>query len=151
MKNVATPEAIDAARRANLKARSLARLTEVVISVPFAHLVPDNQKYAATSRGGKARLFLTAEYREAKEYIRLLARRAMQGQQMSDEDVTLYAQLYMPDARRRDATNYAKLFQDSLQSAVYADDTQIKKATWENMGIDRESPRCDITVTRRAA
>jgi crossover junction endodeoxyribonuclease RusA len=119
----------------------------VTITIPWEHLVPDNAKYGVM----RGRMLLRADYRAAKDTIQHIARRAMKDTLIAEGDVILHAKLYMPDARRRDATNYAKLVQDSIQDAVYTDDTQIKVATWENAGLDRANPRCEVTITRRAA
>lgn len=127
------------------------RFSTVTISIPFKHLVPDNQKYGVLVQKGRPRMLLRPQYRAAKDCIQHIARKAMNGARLAMEDVELHARLWMPDARRRDASNYSKLCHDSLQGAVFEDDTQIKCCTWENMGIDRENPRCEITVTRRAA
>jgi Holliday junction resolvase RusA-like endonuclease len=124
---------------------------EVRVVIPYEHLVPDNQKYAATVQKGKARLFLSGDYREAKDTIGHIARRAMDGRAPYDCSLVWHAKLFVPDNRRRDATNYAKLTQDSLQGSVYLDDTQIKKATWEHCGVDRENPRVEITIGKLEA
>jgi Holliday junction resolvase RusA-like endonuclease len=135
-------------RKANQEARRVAprNSSAVVLIIPFKHLVRDNQKYGVM----RGRMLLRAEYRAAKDTIQHLARRVTLGHPPTDKTVHLYAKLYMPDARRRDATNYAKLVHDSLQGTVYVDDTQIKRATWENAGIDRENPRVEITITEAA-
>lgn len=148
-----TREELEQARLENLQARgrggeysALVPATQsVTLSIPWAHLVADNAKYGVI----RGRMLLTAKYRAAKDCIQHIARRAMQGRPMMDGDLTWEATLYMPDKRRRDATNYAKLCQDSLQGVVYADDTQIKRALWINGGINRDLPRCDITVRTR--
>lgn len=119
----------------------------VTLTIPFKHLRPDNAKYGVI----RGRMLLRAEYREAKDTIQAIARRAMKDIETTAATVELHARLWMPDARKRDATNYVKLVHDSLQGAVFHDDTQIKRATWENAGIDRENPRCEITITPRAA
>lgn len=143
-----TREEVEAGRLENLKARgsdfvaSQATQHSVQLSIPWQYLVPDNAKYGVI----KGRMLLRAPYRAAKDTIQHIARRAMQGRPMLEGDLIWEAKLYMPDARRRDATNYAKLCQDSCQGSIYADDTQIKQATWINAGICRENPRCDIRV-----
>lgn len=121
-------------------------MTEVRIVIPFKHLVRDNGKYGVM----RGRMLLRPEYRQAKDTIEHIARRAILGSQPTLAPVALHARMYMPDARRRDATNYAKLVHDSLQGTVYVDDTQIRIATWENCGIDRENPRCEVTVREAA-
>lgn len=125
--------------------------TALAFSVAYEYLCPDNQKYYATSRGGRARLFLSPKYRAAKDTIQHVARQAMRGYAMTALDVELHAKLYVPDARRRDAMNLAKCCQDAIQGVVVADDTQIKRATWEYMGIDRVNPRCEIVITKRTS
>lgn len=119
----------------------------VTVTIPFATLKPDNAKYGVI----RGRMLLRAEYRAAKDTIQHIARRAMNRAQPFEGEVELHARLYVPDRRRRDAQNYSKLCCDSLQGSVYLDDTQIKKATWEHCGIDRENPRVEITVRRRVA
>lgn len=140
-------EKLEAVRQENIRQREAGAshdVSLVALSIPWAHLVPDNQKYGVI----RGRMLLTAKYRAAKDCIQHIARRAMQQRPMLEGTLIWEAKLYMPDARRRDATNYAKLTQDSLQGVVYADDTQITRATWINAGIDRDNPRCDITVRR---
>lgn len=159
---IATPERVEAGRRANVEARASDQRAKrsttsnrlrrsafrgLTITIPFKHLRPDNAKYGVM----RGRMLLRPEYRQAKDTIQAIARRAMQNQEATVGAVQLHARLYMPDARRRDATNYVKLVHDSLQGAVYADDTQITSATWENAGIDRDNPRCEITISPRAA
>lgn len=150
---------IAAGRQANLEARQKEKrstrssriaekpFTALTLSIPWKYLVPDNAKYGVL----RGRMLLKPEYRAAKDTIQAIARRAMLDTQPCLAHVTLHAKLYVPDLRRRDATNYAKLVQDSLQGAVYTDDTQIKRSTWEHCGVDRENPRCDVTITTQEA
>ena len=122
-------------------------MSAVRVTIPWQYLQADNAKYGVI----RGRMLLRAEYRAAKDTIGHIARAAMRGKPQLMGDLEWEAKLFMPDARRRDATNYAKLTQDSLQGVVYADDTQIKRAIWENAGIDRENPRCEIVVRAREA
>lgn len=123
--------------------------SSVQIVVPFKHLVSDNRKFMTMK--GTYRLISRPEYRQAKDTIQHIARRAMQGKEAAATDVEINVTLWVPDNRRRDTTNFAKLIQDSMEGYVYLNDTQIKKATYENAGIDRENPRVEITVTKRSA
>jgi Holliday junction resolvase RusA-like endonuclease len=153
-------EKVAAGRQANLEARQKEKrstrsnrlaekrpFTSLTLSIPWKYLVADNAKYGVL----RGRMLLRPQYRASKDTIQAIARRAMSDTQPCLAHVTLHAKLYVPDLRRRDATNYAKLIQDSLQGAVYTDDTQIKRATWEHCGIDRENPRCDVTITTQEA
>lgn len=146
-----------AARRASRKSSRMVNpiarrpFDVVTIVVPFKHLVPDNAKHMAIAmrtKGGKVspRMVLTPRYRAAKEAIQAVARRAMQDTNLATEDVALHAKLYVPDKRRRDASNLCKICHDCLTGIVLDDDSQIKVATWENAGLDRENPRAEITV-----
>lgn len=63
--------------------------------------------------------------------------------------VTVYIRAYMPDAKRRDVDNLLKCPLDALAHAgVYLDDSQIRKLTIENCGIDRAHPRLEVKVER---
>lgn len=146
-----SPETLDAQKaKRSTRSNRLAggpAFTGVSLVIPFKYLVSDNAKYGVI----RGRMLLRADYRAAKDTIQGIARRAMQDTAPTDQPVSLHAKLYMPDARRRDATNNAKILNDSLQGAVYLDDTQIKSATYEHAGIDRENPRCEVTISPRAA
>jgi Holliday junction resolvase RusA-like endonuclease len=152
-------EKIKAGRAANIAARAKEKRSSrsnwlldgkkfsgVTITIPWKYLVPDNAKYGVL----RGRMLLKPQYRASKDTIQAIARRAMLGTIPCTANVALHARLYVPDNRRRDATNYAKLVQDSLQGAVYTDDTQIKRATWEHCGLDKENPRAEVTITELA-
>lgn len=62
-------------------------------------------------------------------------------------DVMVHIRAYMPDARRRDIDNLPKMVLDAMTAGgVWRDDSQVKKLTIERCGIDRASPRLEITV-----
>lgn len=119
------------------------KFASLSLTIPFKHLVSDNAKYGVI----RGRMLLQADYRQAKETIGAIARRAMKDTLLAEGPVHLHATVHMPDARRRDATNHIKLVHDSLQGIVFADDSQITRATWENAGIDREKPRVELCIT----
>jgi Holliday junction resolvase RusA-like endonuclease len=141
-----TREELEEIRQENMRLRGIGNVAPaahvVKVTIPWKYMVPDNQKYGVI----RGRMLLQADYRAAKDTIGHIARRAMEGRPMLGGDLVWEAMLWMPDKRRRDATNYAKICQDSLEHIVYEDDTQIKRATWINAGIDRDAPRCEITV-----
>lgn len=54
---------------------------------------------------------------------------------------------WLPDARRRDLDNLLKAPLDALGHArVYADDSQIHDLRIVRAGVDRDSPRLEITI-----
>lgn len=126
----------------------------VTVVVPFDALCPDNQKYGArairTPQGKmRAGLFLSADYREAKERIEGIARRVMRGMGPCASPVTVLFECWMPDLRQRDMMNYAKLLCDALKNICFADDSLIHEAHWHHKGVNRESPCIMVTVTKR--
>lgn len=54
--------------------------------------------------------------------------------------------IFHGDARKRDGTNVLKSIEDALNGIAWVDDSQIRKATWED-AIDRDNPRVEITIT----
>lgn len=121
----------------------LLTLEPLVLVIPWARIVPDNRRMAVVEN----RMVTTAEYRNAKTGFHSLAKKAWRGRELITGDVSLTAELWYPDARRRDLLNTCKLVCDALTSVCYVDDSQIAVACWRRMGIDRENPRAEFTVT----
>lgn len=64
----------------------------------------------------------------------------------ADDRFALTANVYWPDARRRDLDNVVKAVADSLNGLVYIDDSQIDELHAFG-AIDRERPRVEIRIT----
>ena len=125
----------------------------VTIVVPFSDLCPDNQKFGAMvvrGKGGKPRasLYLSSKYREAKRRIAELAQEAMGTMAPEGGDVEATFQVWMPDRRRRDMINYAKLLCDALSGIVYEDDSQITHARWTRWEGTKAMAGIHVTVSR---
>lgn len=62
--------------------------------------------------------------------------------------VALSIVAFMPDARRRDLDNLLKAACDALGACgVYDDDSQISDLRIRNGGVDRLSPRLEVSIS----
>jgi Holliday junction resolvase RusA-like endonuclease len=92
---------------------------------------------------------LTKRYREAKETAHYLAlqQTSRPMPRFPTESVRCHFDFFLPDRRRRDVPNLFKLLYDSLEGVVYTDDHQATGAgSWLVQGVDKDSPRVEITV-----
>ena len=125
--------------------------------VPFDALVPDNAKYGARvirAAGGRERagLFLSAEYRAAKDRIEHMAREAMRDHGAPClSPVRLDVAVWWPDRRRRDMLNYGKLLCDAIKGIMVADDSLIHEAVWRYRSISRTVAGMGVVVTQRSS
>ncbi len=111
------------------------------IVLPWEGLVPDNRRFI----GGKGHI-LTKRYRAGKELCYTLAMtQVRQRPAHPDGAIWMHLDFFMPDKRRRDPNNLLKGIADALEGVVYTDDKQITKLSWENMGLDRDQPRVEIS------
>jgi Holliday junction resolvase RusA-like endonuclease len=114
------------------------------VRLPWSVLVPDNQKHVPR----EGRLFLTPEYREAKNQARAKIAEQLAGAPPLTTDVRLEARVYLPNlSRKRDVANLSKLVHDALSTLVYVDDSQIADTRWIRAGVDVDAPRCELTIT----
>jgi Holliday junction resolvase RusA-like endonuclease len=120
----------------------------LTLTIPWSCLVSDNRRYSATVRGNKPLLVLSTDYRDAKNKIEGYARRAVAEKGPTLEPVEVTAKVYLPDHRRHDISNFAKICHDSLEGIVFRDDNQITKLTWEKAGRDVDHPRAEIVISR---
>ena len=111
------------------------------LTIPYAALCPDNRKYAPL--GG--RLILSRRYRAAKRATKAAARGQYSGP-CFDVPVQLEAMVWFPDARG-DAPNLAKCCHDALQGVCYLNDGLLHDARWRRAGVDKASPRVELTLT----
>jgi Holliday junction resolvase RusA-like endonuclease len=123
----------------------------LTLTLPFSCLVSDNKRYSATIRSGAPLLVLSAIYREAKDRIQNLARRAVGDAEPTPDPVILVGRVYLPDHRRHDLSNFCKIVHDSLEGVVYRNDTQITDLRWVKAGVDIDRPRAEITISRYQA
>jgi len=118
----------------------------VHITIPWSALVSDNDKDRPMIRSGKPIKVLTERYAKAKEQIGNLARLAVCGATPAACDLEFRAMVYMPTARKADATNFAKLVQDAMEKIVYEGDRWLARVTWER-AVDVDAPRAEIIIT----
>ncbi len=111
------------------------------ITLPFP---PSLNRYYRTFKG---RILIAADgrrYRTDVELVVLLAKVETFG----ESAVGVEIEAWMPDARKRDVDNLLKGVLDGMTHAgIWQDDSQIDYLSIRRMGIDRERPRLDITVT----
>lgn len=61
--------------------------------------------------------------------------------------MTVIMRVYLPDARKRDLTNIAKVVEDALTKAgFWEDDSLVHRSIHEKRGIDPERPRIEVGV-----
>lgn len=110
------------------------------IVLPWDGLVPDNRRFIRKGH------ILTKRYRAGKELCYTLAMTQVRDRPAHPEGrVWMHLDFHMPDRRRRDPNNLLKGIADALEGVVYTDDKQITRLSWENVGIDREHPRVEIS------
>lgn len=125
------------------------------ITLPWSHLVSDNDKYGATIRGTMGsyhpKLILSAKYREAKAATQKKAREAMtvEGSRFDPlaRPLSLYARVWVPDERPHDVANFAKCCHDGIEKIVVANDRWLYRVVWERAGVDVDAPRAEIEIT----
>jgi crossover junction endodeoxyribonuclease RusA len=112
----------------------------MILTIPFP---PSINHYWRSFRG---RMLISKggrDYRSGVQASALVERWASFGSEL----LTVSIKAYMPDARRRDIDNAFKAPLDALAHAgVYNDDSQIRRLSIENCGIDRENPRLEVTI-----
>jgi Holliday junction resolvase RusA-like endonuclease len=93
---------------------------------------------------GQARL--STDYRRAKEQV--AQRAGLWFRRMPlDEPVCVVGRFWFPDRRKRDAGNYRKLLTDALTAVAYVDDALVHDERWTLVAIDRDNPRCELSVS----
>ena len=133
------------------EAVTVAPAPSLTFTVPYSAMCPDNDRFCVPN--GRGRMVLTARYRKALVDVAAAAARAMVGTswRMTDQAVQIEVRAFLPDKRVRDVSNFAKLAGDALSGYAYFDDVQIVESRFRKMGLDRDNPRVEITVTRAAA
>ena len=117
-------------------------MADVTLTLPWAVLCSVNKR---VNRVGD-RIRLTREYRQSKEAARLLVSSQTRDVPLMEGPVAVDLAFHMPDRRKRDPDNLLKLIHDALTGFVYEDDDQIRRQSWEVVGVDRDDPRAEITV-----
>jgi Holliday junction resolvase RusA-like endonuclease len=115
------------------------------LTLPWVVVQHDNHRLMPARVGKAVRLITSPAYRHAKAVAETMLA-AQWGEAPLAGAVTLVADVWMPDARKRDAGNYRKLITDALSGIAYRDDAQLVSETWRKSGIDRENPRVEIIV-----
>ncbi len=106
---------------------------------------PQGKQRARRGRGGKWYTPTPTVRYESAVATRAMIAMSAQSIQKTAFPVEITVCTYFPDARRRDADNVLKSVCDGMNGVVYADDSQVVRAT-VTKAIDREHPRTEVTV-----
>jgi Holliday junction resolvase RusA-like endonuclease len=124
------------------------------LTLPWSHLVSDNQRHGAIVRlvgpnhTPTPLLIMTAAYREAKGKIMKLARAQLAGAEPVAIPLKLEARVWLPGGRgKHDVCNFAKAVHDALQEIVYVDDQYLHDVRWIRAGVDVDHPRAELTIS----
>jgi len=116
-----------------------------------AHLPPTTNN-AYTNGNGHHRRVLTAEARAYKVQTALIARNAaaLSGWRYGiGQRLEVLITLHFPDHRRCDLANREKLLIDALSEALGFDDVVIDDLHLVRGAVDRDNPRCVVTIWSR--
>ncbi len=109
-------------------------MTPLTLTLPYPPTV--NHYWKVTRQG---RVYRTKQGDLYREAVALIAQPAEPSQCIS-KPVRLWAQVWMPDNRRRDIDNLSKSLLDSLTFAgVWVDDCLVHDFRITRMGLDRDS------------
>ena len=100
--------------------------------------------YKIASIGGRARMYMSKEGKQLKEYYQLQAKSQWIKEPL-DTDVKLAVTYYFGDKRTRDIDNYGKLFFDSLTGIVWVDDKQVIDLHLKK-DYDKDNPRIELEI-----
>lgn len=124
----------------------------VIITIPWSLLVPDNQKQVPVpvTKGQKvSRIMTSTKYRNAKTSITAYMREQTKGMSWPiwpTEEVRCAYEFYPPNKRKTDVANYLKILNDAMQGVLVTDDYQIVRLEVDRMDIDRTNPRVEINM-----
>lgn len=119
------------------------RVSALDLTIPWDHLVSDNERHRRRGPSGRA-------YKVGKEAMRLVCLDQVRGERPrfpKGTKLALQARFHPPDRRRRDVTNLLKGMLDAMQGIVYADDFDLVDLSVQRVEMDREEPRVEITVS----
>lgn len=116
----------------------------IEVTLPWSAFASDNIRTSVVGDVSRAK---RARYDEALAHFRAKLREAYTGEPFPGPAYVI-ARFYVPDNLDRDHLNFSKILGDGLKGIV------ITKDNWQVMrdvrlrveGIDRDRPRCDITV-----
>jgi Holliday junction resolvase RusA-like endonuclease len=123
-------------------------MTATLLTFPWSCVMHDNHRLIA-ARGRKG-LIASTEYRQKKELARTVAAALWRDKYLYNTDVSLIAECWFPDKRKRDAGNYRKLLTDAMTGVVYTDDAQLVSETWRRAGYDKLNPRIEVRLEAAA-
>lgn len=114
--------------------------------LPWSALVSENRRFCA--RGNS--IFMTPEYRAAREKMVAVARAAMTLEglvfQPLAQPLALVARVWFPDNRIHDAPNFAGATHNALKKIVFVDDRWLHDVRWLRAGVDVDAPRAEIEL-----
>jgi Holliday junction resolvase RusA-like endonuclease len=114
------------------------------LTIPFGALASDNTRNKR--RGGKAH---SSAYKESRDAIYLHALNQIRGERpaIAEGPIEVRFRFYPPNWRH-DQQSFFKVILDSLQGVAYANDRQLRSLSHLVVDVDRENPRCEVTISR---
>lgn len=101
-----------------------------------------NHRNAISTRGGRVRVFPTAETQAFRKHVALAVKVA--GIRLSNEPVAVELDIF-PNREGRDMDNIEKTLWDALEGFVYDDDKRIRRKVVEMHPADRV-PRVELSI-----
>lgn len=127
-------------------------VTELRLIVPGK---PQPKQRARKGKGG--RHYTPPETRAFESLVRLVGLQVTQRWKLAtgkpwdkSGDFALGVTAYMPDRLKRDLSNVEKSIEDGLNGIAWHDDSQVKHRLEGGIKYDRERPRTEVVVRRRA-
>lgn len=114
----------------------------LMLTVPWSALVSDDERFGVID----GRMILQKRYREAREKIRQLASRAIDGAALAAEPLSLTVYVWVPDNRIHDITNFCKIVHDGLEKGAIENDRWLHDVHWIRAGVDVDHPRAELTL-----
>jgi Holliday junction resolvase RusA-like endonuclease len=141
-----------AAGRVGVEVARAAMSFPVTLTLVWSALCSDNYRFKASMVNGsngekQPRLVHDARYATARDRIEHAARKAVNGAGPVAVPLELHARVWTPGGRVHDVVNFAKVVHDSLEKIVYENDRWLHRVVWENVGVDIDAPRAEITIT----
>lgn len=103
-----------------------------------------NTLYRTMCRGNFPTRYMSPEARALKENYQWQAKKQYRAKPLTGE-VEVWIELHFGTKRKCDWDNFHKLSLDALTGIVWADDSQIKKASVE-VFYDKENPRIELEI-----
>lgn len=114
------------------------------ITLPWGCLVSDNLRKGLAKEAWR-------RYKAGRDAAHMVALSQVRGERPRFRcPVNVELLFWLPDERKRDPSNLLKAVLDALKAVAYDDDSRVRSLSFLVMGVDKDNPRVEITVTDRA-